>query len=367
MSVKICFFSRSAYPLFNPLCKATFGGAEVDLYLISKEIAKDRLFECHFITGDFGQKNLEKISNVTLHKSYKFEDNKLIQIFKLIKKIITVNADVYVQEGASAGTGVICFICKLLGKKFVYRTASDIDCNGVFIKDNYIEGLLYKFGIKNASLVITQNFENKTQLKNNFNIESIVIKNAIEIPNKYINIKNKEYVLWVGRSETLKQPELFLKLASKISLTKFIIICPKANYNSVNIEELNKKAKEIPNVEFINSVPFDEIGKYFERAKIFVNTSKYEGFPNTFVQSAANSVAIFSLNVNPDNFIVNEKCGFFANGDFDLLQKKIIETLEDETKLVDYSNNSLAYAKRNFDIFKIVEQYKENILENLKK
>lgn len=357
--MKICFISRSAYPLFNNECKETFGGAEVDLYLISRELAKDSIFNINFITGDFGQHKTELHENVTVHKCYRFNEIKLKQILKLVWKIIIVRADVYIQEGASGGTGVIAVMCKLMRKKFIYRTASDIDCDGTFINSIKIEGMLYKLGLMLASLIITQNIKNQTQLKENHLLNSVVIRNGILVPS--LDIENKNTVLWVGRSENLKQPFIFLEIAQKIPNQKFVMICPKANFNSVNLQTLKIQAQTMSNVNLIDYVPYKDINSYFEHAKVFINTSTYEGFPNTFVQASANSVAIFSLNVNPDNFIVESKCGFFADGDLDSLVQNLMVCLNDQSLLDIMSINSHSFASSNFDISLIISRYKEVI------
>jgi len=359
--MKICFISRSAYPLFNQNCKATFGGAEVDFYLIATELAKDSRFDVNFIVGDFGQKEKEIYANVKLYKSYKFDEKKFIQMKKLVEVMRKVDADVYFQEGASGGTGVISMFCKFNKKVFVYRTASDIDCDGTFIKKKKLEGRLYLYGLKNADIVITQNIKNKKQLIQNHNLKSIIIKNATEIPSFKKN--KKEYTLWVGRSEKLKQPNLFLEIASLFPDEKFLMISPKANYN--NVEGLEKNARRIKNLKFIRNVPFSKIDNYFKNAKIFVNTSEYEGFPNTFVQATKFGVPILSLNVNPDNFINKYECGFYAKRDFEKLKKSLHKFFADKYLRNKLSRNAYIYSKKNHDIKSISSQYKKSLL-NLK-
>ena len=57
--IKICFVQAYAYAVFNPKSKAKIGGAEVDLYNIASELAKDKRFDVCFLVADFGQKNIE--------------------------------------------------------------------------------------------------------------------------------------------------------------------------------------------------------------------------------------------------------------------------------------------------------------------
>ena len=42
----------------------------------------------------------------------------------------------------------------------------------------------------------------------------------------------------------------------------------------------------LSNLELYEDVPWNKIDTYFSNARVFVNTSTHEGFPNTFVQAA---------------------------------------------------------------------------------
>jgi glycosyltransferase involved in cell wall biosynthesis len=326
----------------------------MDLYLISKELAAFG-YQCSFIVGDFGQPKKEYIQGVHLMKSYRIEESKLIQILKLISRLFSSKADIFVQEGASGGTGIISLFAKVFGKKFIYRTASDIDCNGSFIRENGFEGQLYKLGLKLASAVITQNEQNRTQLLEGLGIKSIVIRNGATIPDG--NDTKREYVLWVGRSEELKQPELFIDLAKKLPAHEFMMISPVARLNSVDVPALIAKMGSPKNLSYKQSVPFDEIDQVFARAIIFVNTSRYEGFPNTFVQAAKNSVPIYSLNVNPDGFIDKFDCGHFSSGSFEDLLLGIKNVLENTQLQQHQRMNAHDYAVKHHSISEIIKEY----------
>ncbi len=361
--IKICLISRSAYPLFNPDCKVTFGGAEVDLYVLGKKLAEDKTFDVNFIVGNFGQKKIEIYNQISVHRGYKFKSNKLLQIIILIIKIVIVRADIYMQEGASGGVGIVAFFCIISGKKYIYRTASDIDCDDTFIKKKVIEGILYRWGLKHANLIIVQNKNNFNQLKSFLNLESKIIKNGLEIP--ILVSENKETILWVARSEELKQPFLFLDIAKRFPVEKFVMVCPISNYNSVDINKLKTEAKNLLNVDFVSYVPFHNINKYYEQAKVFINTSIYEGFPNTFVQAALNATPVLALNVNPDNFLNDYKCGYCARNNFSDLVAELDSILNDKTKWEIMSKNIYNYALNNNDIDKIIGEYKNIFLKIL--
>jgi len=60
-------------------------------------------------------------------------------------------------------------------------------------------------------------------------------------------------------------------------------------------EEVKARAETLDNVDFVGFVPYAEIGRYFDKAILFVNTSDSEGFPNTFLQSWARGVPTISF------------------------------------------------------------------------
>ena len=83
-------------------------------------------------------------------------------------------------------------------------------------------------------------------------------------------------------------------------------------------EKIYTTASKIKNIKIIDFVDFHKIDEYFKKARVFVNSSIEEGFPNTFIQACKNKTPIVSLDVNPDNFIDNHEVGVFCNGILDV-------------------------------------------------
>ena len=135
------------------------------------------------------------------------------------------------------------------------------------------------------------------------------------------------------------------------------MICQKATEDQ-NYKQFVEQAQKIPNLEFISSVPFPQIEQYFQRARLFVNTSSAEGFPNTFIQACACATPILSLIVNPDDFLHKYQCGVCAQGNWEVFSEKLHWLLRPEVA-AQFGANGRRYVEQNHDITKIIEQYKK--------
>ncbi|MCW1930178.1 MAG: glycosyltransferase family 4 protein [Candidatus Kerfeldbacteria bacterium] len=366
--MKICIISLGSYPLFNPTCTRTFGGSEVQLFVLAQELAKNPNIDLHFIVGDFGQEKVEKYGRITVYKGIpvkrhskvaRFLPRSKVLLFNLMRKI---QADIYIQRSASAGTGLIALLAHFWRKKFVYMTAHEIDCNGGFEQQNsWLAGKLFQFGIRSADLVVTQSQEHAQMITAHHRRSSIVIPSLYAIaPESAFEHIEKTYTLWVGRCEDWKRPEIFIELAHRHPEQEFVMISPESNNQSDYYIEIKKQLEHAPkNLRHVTYVPFAEIDEYFKHAKLFINTSSYEGFPNTFVQAMKNQTPILSLVVNPDQMLEHAGCGASAHNDteqFYALAKKYLST---PALLSKCGQAGYRYAKEIHDSHKITQQYTE--------
>jgi len=353
--ISVCFTMLKAYPLFNPEIETVFGGAEVDLYRIATELAKDRNYKVSFIVADYGQKQTEVTESVTLLRSVDFHKNLVSASIRLWQALRAADAQIYVREMCSAVTTEIALFCKRYGRKFVYRTASAVECDGTYLRENFFHGKGFVWSLRHADAVIAQNETDAKNLSATTGVSAQVIRNAYRLPT--LDKPVKDTILWVGRSASVKRPQLFLKLAKQMPQQRFIMICQRAT-DDTRYDELIAGAKQIKNLEFITRVPFNKIHEYFLRAKVFVNTSSYEGFPNTFIQACKCAVPVLSLNVNPDDFLNKHNCGINCNND----RQRLVDSLKfllEESRYVQMGENGKKYVEEHHDVTKIIQQYKE--------
>ena len=353
--VGVCFVAPKAYPLFNPRIKELFGGAEVDLYLLATEMAKDKNFAVSFITADYGQQQIETIEDVKVIKSLDFKRNVLAGAAAVWRAMRQADADIYILKTVSPGVPLAALFCRLHKKVFAYRTASTPECDGTYHGQHFFLGAAFDWSLRRAGIVFTQNSIDRDYLQRRIGVSAVAIPNGHLLPP--LREYRRDTILWVGRSDRLKRPELFIDLAERIQDEKFTMICQHATGDE-NYDALVSRAEQVKNLEFIERVPFADIDDYFQRARVFVNTSDSEGFPNTFIEACKYAVPVLSLNVNPDGFPDKYNCGIFCGGDF----QKLIDSLKfmlAENRFAGLGKNARKYVEQNHDIKKIVEQYKK--------
>ncbi|MEW6108619.1 MAG: glycosyltransferase family 4 protein [Nitrospirota bacterium] len=373
--IKICFISLFAYPLFNPEVSAEFGGAELQLYYLATELAKDPQFEIIFITGDFGQPGSEIRAGVKIYKL--FSSSKTLRYIRTILEYIRlwlllkeIDADVYIQRAAGIITGLIALFCRLDKKKFIYMTAHDNDVvtdrKPAWMPSGILGNFIwwgFKRGLKTAGLVVVQHQAQKENLKRYYKKEGYIRQSAHRIT-EVREAPSKEFILWIARCEEWKQPELFIELARTFFGEKFIMVCPVSN-DVMYFEEIKSLAAQLSNLEFIDYVPFNGIDDYFLKAKIFINTSRDEGFPNTFIQAFKSRTPVLSMNVNPDGILEKFDIGRCANGRFEQLKIGLENLLKDNQLWQKLSQNAYEYAESKHNIKKIIEADKKMILKLL--
>jgi glycosyltransferase involved in cell wall biosynthesis len=82
---------------------------------------------------------------------------------------------------------------------------------------------------------------------------------------------------------------------------------------------------------------------------ILVNTSKQEGFSNTFIQAWMRKVPVVSLQVDPDSVLEKEGIGF-CSGSFDQLVKDTQKLITDDKLRNEMGERARAYAIKNHSL-----------------
>jgi glycosyltransferase involved in cell wall biosynthesis len=345
------------YPLFFPNTKASFGGAEVQLFQLANELKNQNSeLNINVFVADYGQPKTTITQNgLTLINAFNFEKNIFGQFFIFLRLFIFSKHKIVLQRAMSLFTPIIAILCKIKGAKFIYMVAHDTE---VTLKHPIYKSKLIALFCKTVfnladKIIVQNNFQYNHLLK--FNNKTYKLGSGYIIPQKSEN-KNGKYILWIGRSDSWKNPELFLDIVSEKKEFDFYMICTKAkDYESECFNKIKIRAQNLSNCIFKEFIPFHEINTVFENTSILINTSENEGFSNTFIQSAMNYVPVLSLNSNPNNIYDDGKIGFCFNGNIIKLKEKIDELIMNPSQISEIGEEAYKYSLKNHSIDQITK------------
>jgi glycosyltransferase involved in cell wall biosynthesis len=365
---KICFIQSFSYTFFNPEYKTGHGGSERQMYFLAKEIAKDSNYDVTFLVGDFGQEKEEEYDGIKVIKSFRTEYSnnllyKVLYSFKYFLLLKKVNADIYITSSANTVVALVTLFSRIFGKKNIHRTAHQIDVDGTYEKKNGILGKFYGYGIQKATAIITQNEDHQKLLMENYNKEAYLFKNVYQIQPLEVDKEVKKNIFWASRSEKWKNPHIFLDIVERYSEYSFVMGLIKSHDDDFYKEIVNR-AKLLKNLTLYTPVPHDKMQDIFKESKIFINTSDFEGFPNTFIEAGMNGTPIFSLSVNPDDMFGKYSCGFYADGDPSVLSDKIEEFMTNDKLFNRHSDGVYDYVVKNHSLDKGIQKLK-NIIDKI--
>lgn len=231
---------------------------------------------------------------------------------KLVSALSAADADVYYQSPAGVNTGFTAWFCGMSNRHFMFRVASDTDCEKEPRLRLLRDRMLYDFGLKRAHLVAAQTAYQQQLLRENHGVESVVINMMVEPPARPTAPIRKDIdVLWLSNLRSLKRPELALELARQLPDMKFTIAGGPMPGGQTYFEDVAAAAARLPNVTMLGAVRYADTGALFDRAKVFLNTSSIEGFPNTFLQSWIRGVPVVSF-FDPDGMVNRLQLGRIA-------------------------------------------------------
>ena len=313
-NMKICFVAHNIFPLFSSKGAEKIGGAELQQMFIGKGL-RDRGYEISYITHDYGQPEGNITDDLKFYKSFKPDEGIFgvrffyPRLYKIWRALRRADADVYYVRCAGFLPGIVAIFCSKYRRKFIFAGASDKD---FMPKDFKIrisrDRLLYKFGLKRASAIIVQSKEQKRLLWESFRLHGHIISNFFPGEIKQIPDSKKEVILWVSTIRNLKQPFQFIRLSKAFPHEKFVMIGGPDEHDRELYEEVTRQCASLPNIDFIGFQPLEKTENYFDQCKVFINTSLYEGFPNTFLQTWHRGIPVISF-VDPDNIIKENRLG----------------------------------------------------------
>lgn len=293
----LCFVAPRAWPVISADRHIEeVGGAEVQQTILARLFAANG-YRVSMICFDYGQPDRAVVGGVTVHKAFRpqaglpvlrFLHSRLIAMWRTLG---AVDADIYYCRAAGMQVGVVAEFCRRHGKRAIYAAASNKD----FVPDvgrqiRYArDRWLYRRGLARVDRIVAQNEAQRATCLATFGREALVIPSCYEPPAIRSAVRGN-CVLWVSTIRAGKRPELLLELAARLPHRRFVMVGGPGRGEAALFERMRREASRFANVEFTGFLPLAEVESRFDAARVFVNTSEFEGMPNTFLQAWSRGV-----------------------------------------------------------------------------
>ena len=365
--LRVCFISPLGYGLYNASSRYPFGGAEVQFYLLAGELARDPACRVTMLVTVRERAGIESCGPLTVVKRQgkgRLAKGGLLAAASAFREMLgqlhSIDADVYLHAGAGAEVGAYALICRLLRRRFIYVVASSAD---LATATGGVRGpwrSLFSFGLRLADAVVCRTDEQMRQLKAMHGREGVLIRTGHPVPPSVPvpSARRKSAILWVGRMHPLKQPELFLALAERLPKERFVMVLMRDEAHEDLYRTIKARAAALLQMAFHEDVAWRDVGRFFEDAKLFVNTSTYEGFPNTFVQAAMQATPILSWAVDPDGVLMRHQIGYCAERSFERLVEDTERLCASEPRRIELGRRAWDYARQYHDLQRSARELK---------
>ncbi|MGO9957204.1 MAG: glycosyltransferase family 4 protein [Solirubrobacteraceae bacterium] len=343
------FYLPRIAPLLVPTSDLPTGGAETQIFLLAKALAKGGARVC-LITFPVSDRPMPaQVDGIDLivRKPYGPKGQrlrKLREIVEIWRTLGRVDARVFVQRMTSFETGVVGVVAKLRRRPFVYSSASviDFDVKG-FMPDHHRDIALFTLGIRLADTIVVQTPEQVDMCVESYGRGPLLIKSLSELPPDAR--EQREAFLWVGRAVWYKDPLAYVELARSVpEATFWMILVPSAK--SELEQEVLSAAADLPNLEVLSPRPRNELLGLYDRALAVVSTSIHEGMPNVFLEAWARGVPVLSLRCDPGATLSRDGLGLWADDSPQELARDARELWAERTEADRFSERCREYIAR---------------------
>ena len=359
--MKICIVGLDDYPQLAGHEDIQFVGGESVQHVLLARAWRDLGLDVSIIVHDHGQGRVKMVDGIRAVAAFRRDDGIPVLRFAhprltgLIGAMREVDADVYYQSPSAAATGFTAWFCRRFGKRSLIRIASDLGCiPGKQLIRYWRDRRIYEYGLRHADIIVAQTEHQRTLLQQNYGLQSEVINMIADIP-PMPTVQQDIDVLWVANPRPVKRPEILFELARRAPHLQFAIAGGALPGMESYYETIISEAAKLPNMSILGSIPYAQVGAVFDRARLFVNTSSMEGFPNTFLQAWARGVPVVSF-FDPDSLTRRLNLGR-AVGTTEEMSEAIEELIRDEPLRRSMGQRAREFCIAQFSASQVANRY----------
>ena len=399
--MRICFVALNAYDLITRRAVPRHcGGAERQQELLARALV-ERGYQVSFITWDMGDElvssddthvlnggqsppyHVGRVSPAATQEAkgdqerdaarVKVETHEGISIYKTCRReagwpglrffvprwsalrraMAAADANVYYQQCADALTGQVAGWVKSHGRKFVFAAASDSNCDPRLPNlKTARERMLYRRGLRLADWRIAQTRYQQQQFARHFGCDTAVIASLGPTEHQLIErdpsgLAGRDGgVLWVGRIDPDKRPELLAEIARRCPQVRFYVV-GGANQDSDWAKRVLEQLRGQANIVVHGRIARDALDELYRQSWALLCTSAREGFPNTFLEAWSTGLPVVS-SYDPDGLIAEHSLGYVSSATDQPTDQLADQLLTMQRQADDYH----ACAARCYDYFR---------------
>jgi glycosyltransferase involved in cell wall biosynthesis len=268
------------------------------------------------------------------------------------------DADLYYQQNCSAITGLMAAFARVHGRLALYCGAHDLDfVANLPLLPTARDRWLYRFGLRRMDAIAAQSPRQVESCRRDMGLDSEVIRSFYGHKGQPADPDGT--VLWIARVHPTKGAELFVELARRCPERRFRLVGGGEADYFASIQAL---AVGVPNLELTGFVPYREVEPMFDGIAVHVSTSKFEGFPNTFLQAWSRGVPTISF-FDPDAKVQGRPTGVVV-ADLDEMVVALRRLNDDRALWRQHSADVKHYFDQTFALDAVADQY-ERLFERL--
>ena len=330
---RICLVAHNAFGALTGIPTGHIGGIERQQSSMARWLSRQG-YEVSMVTWDEGQEQ-DVYAGVRIITTCKRNAGlRGVRFFhprwtSLHQALRIADADIYHYNCGDLGLGQVVLWCQRHGKASIHSVANDPDCDPQLPHLKPLrEKLLYRYGLRHANCITVQTHSQQKRLEEGFGISSQVVgtpnDSSLHPQNERCQKSGTSHtshtfldepdeplrVLWAGRFVEQKRFDWLLDIAERCPHLTFDVV-GGANSDSGYASALMQRAQTLSNVVLHGKVPYVQMASFYQQADILFGTSRYEGFPNVFIEGWSYGLPVVS-SFDPDDVISTYGLGSVA-------------------------------------------------------
>lgn len=302
----VAIHAPAATPMY--LGAPSVGGAERQMMMLARALAARGLRVCHVVGEAQGLPASADGVDLVAERASTPGDPPWTRLARVAAALRRADANVYVQRSSGLSTLLVGAYARGHRRAFVHSVSSPQGLAGD-LGLSRVERFGAAAGLRCAHAVVVQTGEQAAWLGRS--------RRVVHIPSlcepASVAAQPRDSFLWVGRPASYKAPRAFVELARDVPEARFVMVGIDP-LDPGAFDDVVADAQSLSNLELVPALPRPELAPFYDRAIAVVNTSDFEGFPNTFLEGWSHGALALSLRIDPDRVIAREGLGAVAGG-----------------------------------------------------